>query len=109
MTDTVKQAAADAAGLAQDAASKIKAETELGVKAGNELRLKLIEQVEHNMTEAFAVIRAAAQAKDVSELLHLQGEYLRGQTSRAMEQVRELGEIISEYGRDAVDRLTDKG
>ncbi|MFA5970472.1 MAG: phasin family protein [Sphingomonas sp.] len=109
MTDTVKQAATDAAGLAQDAAGKIKAEAELGVQAGNELRLKLIEQVERNMTEAFAVMRAATQAKDVSELLHLQGEYLRGQTSRAMEQVHELGEIISEYGRDAVGRLTDKG
>ena len=60
----------------------------------------------HLMTqEAFAAMRAAAQAKDLSEVMKIQGDYLREQGRRSMDQAREIGELIMRFGRDAVQPL----
>ena len=44
----------------------------------------------------------AAQARDVTDVLRIQGNYLRRQGERSMEQAREIGEMILRFGRDAV-------
>ena len=67
-----------------------------------EIGLKIIEQAERNSHEAFEAMRAAAKASDVSDVLRIQGDYLRQQGQRAMEQAREIGEMILRFGRDAV-------
>lgn len=64
--------------------------------------LKLLDQAETNTREAFAAMRAAASAKDLSEVMKIQGEFLREQGSRSMTQAREIGEVILQFGRDAV-------
>lgn len=67
--------------------------------------LKLLDQAETNTREAFAAMRAAASAKDLSEVMKIQGEFLREQGSRSMNQAREIGEVILQFGRDAVSSV----
>jgi hypothetical protein len=66
------------------------------------LGLKIIEQAERNSHDAFEAMREAAQARDVTDVLRIQGNYLRRQGERSMEQAREIGEMILRFGRDAV-------
>ena len=75
---------------------------------GNRISLKLLEQAEANTREAFRVMREAAQAKDVSEVMRLQSEYLRDQGNRSMAQAREIGELIASFGRSALGQMTGK-
>lgn len=62
----------------------------------------IIDQAETNAQEAFAALRAATQAKDLTEVMKIQGEYLRDQGRRSMDQARAIGELIMQFGRDAV-------
>lgn len=63
--------------------------------------LKVIDQAEANAREAFAAMRAAAAAKDITEVMKIQGDYLREQGSRSMAQAREIGELIMEFGKQS--------
>eukprot|EP01037_Dinobryon_pediforme_P031404 gene31404-35872_t len=62
----------------------------------------MLDQAEANAREAFAAMRAAASAKDLSEVMKIQGDFLRDQSQRSMSQAREMGEVILQFGRDAV-------
>lgn len=75
---------------------------------GGEVGLKMLDQAEANTREAFRVMREAAQAKDVSEVMRLQSEYLREQGNRSMAQAREIGELIASFGRSAIGQMTGK-
>jgi hypothetical protein len=72
------------------------------------INLKVIDQAEQNAQEAFAALRAAAAAKSLSEVMEIQANYVRQQSSRGMDQVREIGELIMRFGRDAVTPDTVK-
>jgi phasin family protein len=79
-------------------------------EGGSTVSVKMIDQAEANAREAFAAMRAAASAKDLSEVMKIQGDFLRDQGSRSMSQAREIGELIMQFGRDAVAPLRgDKG
>ncbi|NNC72146.1 MAG: phasin family protein [Sphingomonadaceae bacterium] len=67
--------------------------------------LKMIDQAEENAKSAFSAMRDAAQAKDVGEVMKIQGEFLRQQGERSVNQAREIGELIAEFGRDAVSSM----
>jgi hypothetical protein len=67
--------------------------------------VKMIDQAETNAHEAFAAMRKAAQAKDLSDVMRIQGDYLREQGQRSMAQAREIGELIVNFGRDAVGQM----
>lgn len=67
--------------------------------------VRMIDQAETNTHEAFAAMRKAAQAKDLSEVMRVQGEYLREQGQRSMAQAREIGELIVNFGKDAVGTM----
>ena len=71
--------------------------------------LKMIDQAERNMHEAFAAMRNAARAKDISEVMKIQADFLREQGARSMEQARELGQLIVEVGREAVTPMREAG
>lgn len=87
---------------ARKAAESIReAGTKIAENSAN-VGLKLLDQAETNTREAFAAMRAAASAKDLSEVMKIQGEFLREQGSRSMSQAREIGEVILQFGRDAV-------
>ena len=69
----------------------------------------MIDQAETNAHEAFAAMRKAAQATDLSGVMQIQGEYLREQGTRSMTQAREIAELIAQFGRDAVSTLRGGG
>lgn len=70
--------------------------------------MKLLDQAEENTRQAFAAMRAAAQAKDLTEVMKVQGDYLREQGSRSMGQAREIGDLIMQFGKEAVAPLSGK-
>ena len=74
-------------------------------EGGSAISSKLIDQAETNTSQAFAAMRAAAGAKDLSEVMKIQGEYLREQGQRSMGQAREVGELIMQLGRNAISPL----
>jgi hypothetical protein len=69
---------------------------------GSTVSLKMLDQAETNTREAFNAMRAAAAAKDLSEVMKIQGDFLREQSNRNMAQAREIGELILQFGRDTV-------
>lgn len=77
-------------------------------EVGTNLGMKLLDQAEANTREAFAAMRAAAHAKDASEVMRIQQDYLRAQSSRAMEQAREIGTMITDYGRQTIEQIAKK-
>ncbi len=83
------------------AGEAMKASGEKAAERGSVLGMKVIDQAETNAREAFSAMRAASQAKDLSEVMRIQSEYLREQGSRNMAQAREIGEFIMEFGREA--------
>jgi hypothetical protein len=71
-------------------------------ESGSTIGVRMIEQAEQNTQNAFAAMRAAAQASDLGEVMRIQSDYLREQGSRSVAQAREIGELIMRFGRDAV-------
>ena len=71
--------------------------------------LKMIDQAEQNAHQAFAAMRKAAQATDLSAVMQVQSEYLREQGTRSMAQAREVAELIAQFGRDAIGAIRSGG
>ncbi|MEG3174674.1 phasin family protein [Sphingomonas sp. RB3P16] len=94
-TETVVDPARKVSEAMRDAGGKI-------AESGSNVGIKMLDQAEANAREAFAAMRAAASAKDLSEVMKIQGDFLRDQGSRSVGQVREIGELILQFGRDAV-------
>lgn len=72
------------------------------------LSMKVIDHAEENTRQAFAALRAAAKAGGVTEVMKVQADYVRDQGSRSMAQIREVGEMIASFGREAMSNLTGK-
>ncbi|WP_271300472.1 phasin family protein [Sphingomonas sp. CV7422] len=90
---------------ARRAGEAMRASGQKAADNGAAIGLKIIEQAEQNSREAFDAMREAAKAKDLSEVMRIQGEYLREQGQRSMNQAREMGELIMQFGREAVAPL----
>ncbi len=92
------------------AGEAMKASGEKVAEGSSQVGLKVIEQAEQNAREAFAAMRAAASAKDLSEVMKIQGDYLRDQSNRNLAQAKEIGEMILKFGRESAAPLRgDKG
>ena len=87
----------------------MKASGQKVAEGGATIGTKMIDQAEQNAREAFAAMREAASAKDISDVMRIQGDYLREQSQRSMSQAREIGELIMQFGRDAVAPLRGAG
>ena len=105
MKDTINEKIVDPARKAGEAMRQSGAKVAEG---GSTVSMKLIDQAEQNAREAFAALRAAAAAKDLSDVMKVQGEYLKEQSSRSLAQAREIGELIVKIGRESVAPLTGK-
>ena len=101
-----KNAAHDITDRVKAAGEKMRASGEKIAERGSELSMKLLDQAEQNTREAFNAMRAAAQSRDLSEVMHVQGEYLREQGARSLAQAREIGEMIANFGRETIGRMT---
>lgn len=115
MSDTMHEAAAttgDTAHQATDqmreAAERMQAAGGAMADSGSQLGMKMLDQAETNTLEAFRAMRAAAQASDLSEVMRIQSNYMRDQGSRSVAQVREIGDLIAEFGRTAMGQMTGR-
>lgn len=70
------------------------------------LSMKVIDHAEENTRQAFAALRAATKAGGVTDLMKVQADFVRDQGTRSMAQVREIGEMIAQFGRDAMAGLS---
>jgi hypothetical protein len=105
MKDTINEKIVDPAKKAGEA---IKESGSKLAEGGSTVGMKLLDQAEENTRQAFAAMRAAAQAKDLTEVMKVQGEYIREQGSRSMTQAREIGDLIVQFGKEAVAPLSGK-
>lgn len=116
MSDNVMESTVEAAEAAaktmgervKAAGEQIRASGEHMAQTGSDFGLKLLDQAEANMREAFAALRATAQAKDAGEVMRIQSDFVREQGARAVSQAREIGELINNFGREAINRITGK-
>lgn len=84
---------------------------EAGKKAAENssaISLKMIDHAEANTRDAFSAMRAAAGAKSLSEVLRIQGDYIREQGVRSMTLAREVGELIVQFGKEAINPGDEK-
>jgi len=93
---------------AKAAGERMRASSAKLVEGGPMISGKMIDHAEANTREAFAAMRAAAKAKDLTEVMKIQGDYLREQGSRNIAQAREIGELIMNIGKNAVGTLRGK-
>jgi len=70
---------------------------------GNRISLKLLEQAEANTREVFSAMRRIAEAGDITEVMRLQGDFVRQQAERASGQARELGDLIANFGQAGIN------
>lgn len=110
MTDTDRpfDAARQATDQMKAAGERMQAAGSAMTEQGSQLGLTILTQAEANTQEAFRAMRAAAQARDLSEVMKIQSEYLREQGSRSLSQAREVGEMIAQFGRSAVGQVTGR-
>lgn len=94
---------------AQRAGEAIKASGQKVAEGGANIGVRMIDQAEQNAREAFTAMREAAAAKDLSDVMRIQGDYLREQSSRSLAQAKEIGDLIMQFGRDAVAPLRGGG
>ena len=99
MRDSFQSGVAEPARRASEA---MKASGEKMARNGSTIGMRMIDQAETNAHAAFSAMRDAAKAKDLSEVMKIQGDFLRDQGTRSMTQAREIGELIMQFGRDAV-------
>lgn len=90
---------------AKRAGAAMKESGEKIAEGGATIGKAMIDQAEQNAREAFAAMREAASAKDLTQVMKIQGDYLREQGQRSMGQAREIGELIMKFGKDAVAPL----
>ncbi len=84
------------------AGEAMKASGQKMAEGGSTVTLRMLDQAEANAREAFAAMREAASARDLSEVMRIQTEFLREQGNRSISQAREIGELIVQFGRDAI-------
>ncbi len=109
----VKEAAGALGGRVADTARRVgkslQASSQTWVEGNAEIGLKMIDQAEQNVQQAFAAMRAAAKAKDIAEVMKIQAEFVRQQGERSAAQAKQIGELIVQVGRDSVAPLRPGG
>ncbi len=66
---------------------------------------KVIDHAEENARQAFTAMRSAAQAKSLSDLAKIQADFVKEQGARSLGQVKEVGELIAQFGKDAMTAM----
>lgn len=72
------------------------------------INTKVIDHAETNAREAFAAMRKVAGAKSMQDIVKVQTDFVKQQGARTAEQVREVGEMIAGFGREALEMMRGK-
>jgi len=92
----------------KNAGEAVKASGAKAAAGTGAVSMKMIDHAEANTREAFAAMRAAAKAGSLTEVLKIQGDFIREQGGRSMTQAREIGELIAQFGRETIAPLSGK-
>ena len=87
----------------------LQASSQTWVEGNAEIGLKMLDQAEQNVQQAFSAMRAAAKARDITEVMRIQAEFVRQQGERSAAQARQIGEMIVKVGRDSMTPLRPGG
>ncbi len=107
-TEKTEKTTAKVADTAKKAGKSIKEATEKAAANAAALNGKVIDHAEENTRAAFAAMRSAANVKSVQELAKIQTEFVKEQGARSMTHVRELGDMIAQFGRDTMSAWRPK-
>jgi len=91
-----------AADVVKKAGKSIKEATEKATSNAAALNAKVIDHAEENTRAAFLAMRSAASVKSVQELAKIQADFMKEQGARSMTHVREVGDMIAQFGRDTM-------
>lgn len=89
---------------AHHAMSAFEGQAESARKGARDVTEKAMTFAERNMASAFEFAQELVRARDLQEVLRLQGDYVRRQMEALTEQARELGETTSKVAKDAAAR-----
>ena len=89
---------------AHHAMSTFEGQAESARKGARDVTEKAMTFAERNMASAFEFAHELVRARDLQEVLRLQGDYIRRQMEALTEQARELGESTSKVAKDAAAR-----
>lgn len=92
----------------KNAGESLKAAGAKAAENSQALTVTAVNHAEANAREAFNALRAAAQAKTLTEVMQVQADFVRAQGTRSMEHAKELGEMIASFGRQALGAVTGK-
>jgi hypothetical protein len=99
---TVKSGAEGLTKGLKDAGERLRTAGERLAGNNRAINLRLIEQAEENTREAFKALRAAAQAATLKDVASIRAQYVRDQGKRQVSHMREIGDLITRFGREAV-------
>jgi len=86
---------------AHQAVNAFEGQSETARKGAKEVTEKALSFTEQNIASAFELAQQLMRAKDVQEVLRLQGEYFQRQMAVLSEQARELGATTGKVAKDA--------
>jgi phasin len=86
---------------AQQAVTAFEGHAETARKGARTVAEKAMSFAEQNIAKSFELAQQLVQAKDVQEVLKLQGDFIRSQIQVLSEQARELGESAGQAAKDA--------
>ncbi len=89
--DPVVDSAEQAMKQASDA---FKEATERATHYNEAVTVRLIDFAESNLADSCEALRSAARARNISELVSINANFLRHQISRSLDQFRELSELV---------------
>ena len=84
------------------AGKSIKEATEKAAAHAAALNGKVLDHAEENTRAAFSAMRSATAVKSVQELAEIQSDFVKDQSARSLTHVREVGDLIAQFGRDTM-------
>lgn len=99
--DQARQAFEKFVATAQQTAGSIEERGETVRAGAKDISTKAIAFAEKNVQASLDYAQALVQAKDLSEVLRLHGDYVQSQMRTLAEQAAEMGQVVSRAAMDA--------
>ncbi|CAM3029378.1 Phasin domain-containing protein [Sphingomonas antarctica] len=107
-TDAKKGTLENATDAVKRAGESVKDAASHAAQNAASLNAKVIDHAEENVREAFRALRAAAGSTSVQDVVKAQTDYVKDQGARSMTQAKEIGEMIAQFGRTAMEAWRPK-
>lgn len=89
---------------AQQAMSKWQEQTAVAQAGAKDAGEKMMSFAERNVATSFEFAQRLVRAKDLDEMMRLQGEFVRSQMETLTEQAKEIGEGVTDAARGGAKR-----